>query len=230
MTKSAIKQAKTDYKLEGKPKRLIGYIRISTDKQDLTKQEHLLFDWAFKNQLSFSEIIKAEISSSKTLKDRKIEEVTEKLEAGDWLVVAEISRLGRNMLQTLGIINTLTDKGVKIVFVRQPELSTNSPQAPLLLAVYSYFAQAEREYISIRTKQGLKALTDKGVKLGRPKGSRNKKDSVLEPYKEQILEYKKMNLPLASILKIIHNQMEYKVSYNGLKRFVLKLEIHFDKK
>jgi DNA invertase Pin-like site-specific DNA recombinase len=158
-------------------------------------------------------------------KDRKIDEIIEKLDQGDWLVVAEISRLGRNMLQTLGIINTLTEKGVKIIFVRQPELSTNSPQAPLLLAIYSYFAQAEKEYISIRTKQGLKALKDRGIKLGRPKGSRNKKDSILEPYKEQILEYKKMGLPLASILKIIHNQMEYKVSYNGLKRYLLAVEL-----
>jgi DNA invertase Pin-like site-specific DNA recombinase len=103
--------------------------------------------------------------------------------------------------------------------------STNSPQAPLLLAIYSYFAQAEKEYISIRTKQGLKALKDRGIKLGRPKGSRNKKDSILEPYKEQILEYKKMGLPLASILKIIHNQMEYKVSYNGLKRYLLAVTV-----
>ena len=83
----------------------------------------------------------------------------------------------------------IRERGVRIVFVRQPELSTScpsassghSPQAKLLLAIYSYFAEAEREYISLHTKQGLAAAKAKGVKLGRPKGRRNKMRR-LDPY------------------------------------------------
>jgi DNA invertase Pin-like site-specific DNA recombinase len=52
--------------------------------------------------------------------------------------VAELSRLGRNMLETLNIINQLSETGVKIIFVRQPELSTTGSHAKLLLAIYSY--------------------------------------------------------------------------------------------
>ena len=64
--------------------------------------------------------------------------------------MAELSRLGRNMLETLNMINTLTERGIQVVFVRQPELSTVGPHHLLLLAIYSYFAQAEREYIALR--------------------------------------------------------------------------------
>lgn len=70
--------------------------------------------------------------------------------------------------------------GVKITLVRQPELSTTGSHGKLLLAIYSYFAEAAREFISMRGKQGLAAAWSKDVKLGRLKGSRNKK-RVLDP-------------------------------------------------
>lgn len=44
------------------------------------------------------------------------------------------------------------ENGVEVIFVRQPELSTAGPHRKLLLAIYSYFAEAEREFISVRTK------------------------------------------------------------------------------
>ena len=102
--------------------------------------------------------------------------------------MAELSRLGRNMFGVINIINELSESGVEIVFVQQPELPTRGPQRKLLLAIYRYFAKAEREFISIRTKQGPTAVRANGKKLGRPKGSRDKK-RVLDPYREQIKGY-----------------------------------------
>ena len=126
------------------------------------------------------EFIEVEVSSRQDVSERRIDELQSKLQDGDILLVAELSRLGREMLQVLNIINDLSAKGVKITFVRQPELSTTGSYGKLLLAIYSYFAEAEREFISMRVRQGLAAARAKGVKLGRPKGSRNKK-RVLEP-------------------------------------------------
>ena len=134
--------------------KIIAYTRISTDQQDLEKQRHLLLEYAQKKSWLINEFIEVAISSRKNTKLRKIDELLEKLEKGDVLLVAELSRLGRNMLETLNIINTLSEKGIKIVFIRQPELSTTATHAKLLLAIYSYFAESEREYISMRTKQG----------------------------------------------------------------------------
>ena len=199
--------------------KVIGYIRVSTDKQDLEKQRHLLLDYAQRNQLVVNEFIHAEASSRKDTKDRRIDELLTKLTKGDMLLVAELSRLGRNMLETLNIINELSQNGVSIVFIRQPELSTIGTHTKLLLAIYSYFAEAEREYISMRTKQGLAAARAKGKLLGRPKGSRSK-NRILDPYREQIKEYLQMDLNLASIMKIVNNQLERPISYNTLKYFV----------
>ena len=199
--------------------KVIGYIRVSIDKQDLEKQRHLLLDYAQRNQLVVNEFIHAEASSRKDTKDRRIDELLTKLTKGDMLLVAELSRLGRNMLETLNIINELSQNGVSIVFIRQPELSTIGTHTKLLLAIYSYFAEVEREYISMRTKQGLAAARAKGKLLGRPKGSRSK-NRILDPYREQIKEYLQMDLNLASIMKIVNNQLERPISYNTLKYFV----------
>jgi DNA invertase Pin-like site-specific DNA recombinase len=198
---------------------VIGYARVSTDKQDLEKQRHLLLDYAQTHQMLIQEFIGAEVSSSRDTAERKIDELLSKLQKGDTLLVAELSRLGRNMLQTLNIINELSEKGVSIVFIRQPELSTTGPHTKLLLAIYSYFAEAERDYISIRTKQGLAAAKAKGKKLGRPKGSRNK-ERVLDPYRDQILNYLQMGVNLSAIRKIINNKLEKPISYNSYKYFV----------
>jgi DNA invertase Pin-like site-specific DNA recombinase len=199
--------------------KIIGYVRISTDKQDLDKQRHLLLEYAQKNHLMIDEFIEIEISSRQDVGARRIDELQRKLQNGDRLLVAELSRLGREMLQVLNIINSLSAKGVKITFVRQPELSTTGSHGKLLLAIYSYFAEAEREFISMRVKQGLAAAKAKGVKLGRPKGRRNK-TRVLDPYRNEILSYLQKGIDLANVRKLINPELEQPISYNSYKYFV----------
>lgn len=200
--------------------RVIAYSRISTDQQDLEKQKHLLLDYAQRQGLLINEFIEVSISSKKNTKQRKIDELLEKLKSGDMLLVAELSRLGRNMLETLNIINTLAQKEIKIIFVRQPELSTNATHAKLLLAIYSYFAESERDYISIRTKQGLAAAKAQGKQLGRPKGSKNKKGRVLDIHKPAIKKYLELGVNVSDISKIINDLLEKPITYNAFKYFI----------
>ncbi len=198
----------------------VGYIRVSTDEQDLSKQKHLLLEFAQQQHIIIDQFIEAEVSSRKTPKERRIIELSDLLESGDHLLVAELSRLGRNMLETLNIITTLSERGIKITFVRQPELSTSGAHGKLLLAIYSYFAESERDYISLRTKQGLAAARASGKLLGRPKGSRNKHGAVLTPFTEQIQAYLNLGLSLAAIQKLINPLLERPATYNSYKYFV----------
>ena len=199
--------------------KVVGYIRVSSDKQDLQKQEHLLLKYAQQHDLKVDDFINVEISSRKSTKERRIDELLSNLGDGDILLVAELSRLGRNMFEVIEIINRLGAKGVEVVFVRQPELSTAGSHRKLLLAIYSYFAEAEREFISICTKQGLAAARASGKKLGRPKGSRDK-ERVLDPYREQMREYLQLGLPLSRIRAIINPQLDRPISYPSYRYFV----------
>jgi DNA invertase Pin-like site-specific DNA recombinase len=155
----------------------------------------------------------------------------EKLVAGDTLLVAELSRLGRNMLEVLNLVNKMIGEKINLVFVRQPELSTTGSHGKLLFAIYSYFAETEREFISVRTKQGLAAAGLRpsasswwtraaGKLLGRPPGSRNKAARRLDAYKDQIEKYLKMGLSISAVRKIINSQLEKALSYSAYVFFI----------
>lgn len=201
--------------------KIVGYTRVSSNSQDLEKQEHLLFQYAHKHQLKIDQFIGGEVSATKSLKERKVDLLLEILNPDDMLLVAELSRLGRNMLETLNIITQLSEKRIKIIFVRQPELSTNSSHSKLLLAIYSYFAEAEREYIVMRTKQGLEAAKAKGRILGRPKGSKNKKARALDQHRPKIIAFLKTGASLSSIRKIVNVDLEKPLSYSSYKFYVV---------
>jgi DNA invertase Pin-like site-specific DNA recombinase len=144
--------------------------------------------------------------------------------------LAELSRLGRDMLETLNIIQALSDQGIKLIFVRQPELSTVGGHAKLLLAIYSYFAESEREYIAMRTKQGLAAAKAQGKLLGWPLGSKNKKGSRLSPFKDDIQRYVQLRLSVAAIRQLVNGQLAQPMSYNAVKYFVKRLPSTADNK
>ena len=200
---------------------IIGYIRVSTEQQSMKNQKHKLLEYAQNNKLIIDEFIELEISSKKTQKDRLLDDVFSKLKSGDIFICTELSRLGRNMLEILNLIEKFNNLDIKIIFTNQPELSTNKNEAlsSLLLAIYGYFAQTEREIISERTKQGLAAAKASGKILGRPKGAKNK-NRVLDPFKDEIKKYIDLGLMQTNILKIINDHLEKPISLTSLRYFI----------
>jgi DNA invertase Pin-like site-specific DNA recombinase len=198
------------------PMQVIGYTRVSTEEQDLQKQEHLLLKYAQQHEMQIDDFIQVEISSRRNTRERRVDELLTRLHNGDVLLVAELSRLGRNMFEVINLINQLNANGVQLIFVRQPELSTAGPHGKLLLTIYSYFAEAEREFISVRTQQGLAAARAKGKQLGRPKGSRDK-ERVLDAHREQIKEYLRLKIPLRRIRLLLNPQLAAPMGYAPLR-------------
>jgi len=200
---------------------IIGYIRVSTDKQNLENQKHKILTFAHEYKLIIDEFIEIEISSKGDAKKRLIDSLFEKLQSGDTLIVTELSRLGRNMLEILNLIQKFNNLNIKMVFVNQPELSTNQNNAlsSLLLAIYGYFAQTEREIISERTKQGLAAAKASGKQLGRPKGAKAK-TRVLDPYKDEIIKLLTLQLTQSSILKLINPKLDKPITLTSLRYFI----------
>ena len=200
---------------------VIGYIRVSTESQSVQNQKHKILEFAQQKKMIIDEFVEIEISSKKSQKDRLLDELFEKLSHGDVLICTELSRLGRNMLEILNLIEKFNTHQIKLIFTNQPELSTNQNESlsKLLLAIYGYFAQTEREIISERTKQGLSAARASGKVLGRPKGAKNK-ERVLDPYKDQIKKYLEMSLSQTNILKIINSQLKKPISLTAFRYFI----------
>lgn len=205
--------------------KIIGYVRVScADRQHTLSQKHLLLEYAHKERIQIDEFIEVEISSRKTQSERRIDEIFQKLSKGDLLLTAELSRMGRNMIETLNIVNALTEKGISFRCVRQPEINTTGLHGKLIIALLGYVAETERDFISLRTRQGLEAAKASGKVLGRPKGCKNKRGLALDPYQEQILDYLKMGLPVASIRIIVNRQTPRPLSYNTFSEYISGLK------
>lgn len=202
----------------------IGYLRVSTEKQDIEKQRHLLLEYANKEKYHISEFIEVEASTRKSSAERRIDYLKSRLKPDSILLVAELSRLERSMVDCINLVTSISEMGVKIKFIRQPELDTGGIHGKLILAIFGYFAEAEREFLRIRTTQGLDAARAKGKVLGRPKGCKNKNGLTLDQNRNEIIAYMIMGLPVASIHKIINDKRVNKVSYNTYYDYVKMLK------
>jgi DNA invertase Pin-like site-specific DNA recombinase len=161
-----------------------GYIRVSTDKQSVDGQKLKILNYANEYDLKVDDFISLEISSKKSEQEREILTLKNSLKKGDTLIATELSRLGRDIAPVIALMDYFAKKEVKVVFTNQPELSINGAVGTLMFAVYGFMAQTEREFIAVRTKQGLENAKAKGKTLGRPKGATS--SSKLDSKKDEI--------------------------------------------
>lgn len=183
---------------------IYGYIRVSTVMQDIETQRLQILKYGQANKIHIDQFVEVELSSRKTLRQRKIEQLLELTRPGDTIICVELSRLGRSMSELFDTVEKFEKKGVDLIFIRQPELSTGqSPIKKLMLAILGYFAETERDLISERTKSGLERARMAGHKLGRPKGSKQK-DHPLNRHIPEIQSLLRKNVGIASIAKILN--------------------------
>ncbi|WP_231624676.1 recombinase family protein [Helicobacter ailurogastricus] len=139
---------------QDKPKRVVAYASISTDTQEQLGQRHDIEIYVQKENLTIDKWIEVEMSSRKSQERHRITELKQELKKGDLLLVAELTRLGRSMVEVMNLVEYFNQNEISVCFVRQPESSTyNNAIGKLLIAIYSYLAEAEQEMISLRTKQ-----------------------------------------------------------------------------
>lgn len=180
----------------------IGYIRVSTDQQDLQNQQHSILNYANKNTLGKVEFIEVKMSSRKKDEDRKIDELFETLQADDHLIVSELSRIGRSVVNVVTIVNQLIALGVNLHILKEQLFIKPNEQNPFTdfqINIFSAFAQLERDLISKRTKEALQARKAKGIKLGKPVGTIQ--GSIYDKDKEKIKELHSLGVTLTNISK-----------------------------
>ncbi|MCZ4787151.1 recombinase family protein [Legionella pneumophila] len=150
----------------------IAYIRTSTDKQDLNNQKLEIFEFAKKNKLEVDDFIEMTISSRKTSKERRIDEMLSVLDDADTLIVTELSRLGRSTAEVIGLVNELIKKQVRVIAIKQNlDMKQHDMTSKVMITLFSLFAELERDLISLRTKEALANKKAQGILLGKPKGT-----------------------------------------------------------
>lgn len=153
----------------------IAYLRTSTDKQDLSHQKLEILEFARRQGLHVDEYVEITISSQKTSKQRRIDELVQMLNETDVLIVTELSRLGRSTAEVIAIVNALVERNIRLIMIKQNlDIHRQDMNSKIIITLFSLFAELERDLISQRTKEALAAKKAQGQTLGKPKGTLQK--------------------------------------------------------
>lgn len=154
-----------------KRSRTVAYLRVSTNQQDLEKNKADILHLANNRDLGRVEWVEEKASGRLAWRKREIGQVIEDLQTGDNLIVSELSRLGRSMLQCMEILSIASQKGIHVYAVKGNWQLDDSIQSKIVAMAFTMAAEIERELISQRTKEALAARKRSGKPVGRPKGS-----------------------------------------------------------
>jgi Site-specific recombinases, DNA invertase Pin homologs len=179
--------------------KVYAYCRVSTADQDVNNQKSSILEYARIHKINVSDFIMIEVSNRQDNKSRSIDELMENLNAGDTLIVSELSRLGRSVGQLSCTVDELIAKKIRFIAIKE-NININGKkdvQTIPLISCFSMLAEIERELISEHTKEGLEAERAKGKQLGMPKGSRS--TSMLDGKEEFIKMELKCRVSVAAI-------------------------------
>lgn len=132
--------------------RFVGYTRVSTHEQDLSRQIDSLIGLGVREELLFTDKISGEKSGR-----RGRDECLAQLQPGDTLVVWRLERLGRSMHHLVHLVGELRSRGVGFRSVNDGVIDTTSASGELNFHIFSALAQSERRLIQECTKWGLAA-------------------------------------------------------------------------
>jgi DNA invertase Pin-like site-specific DNA recombinase len=150
--------------------KVVGYLRACTQDQDLEKHKSEILAFASDRKLGKVDWVEEQVSGAKTWKNRELGKVVDTLQEGDWLIVPELSSLGRSTLDILDCLAALREKGVNISAIKGAWNLDGSIATEVFLTMTALFAEIERDLVSTRTREALQARKQAGVKLGRPRG------------------------------------------------------------
>lgn len=168
--------------LSAKPK-TIGYLRVSTGAQDLDKNKADILRLANQEDLGRVQFVEEKVSGKVSWRKRRIADWVETLQAKDNLIVSELSRLGRSMLECMEILTIALQKGIRVYAVKGNWRLDQSIQSKIIAMGFSMAAEIERDLISQRTTEALRFRKAQGLPLGRPRGPGKSK---LDPYRPEI--------------------------------------------
>lgn len=150
-----------------------GYIRVSTDKQTTENQKFEIQKFSISQNIEIDEWIEETISATKKLDDRKFGQLLQRMRKNDMLIVTELSRLGRNLMQIMSILHACMERDIQVFTIKEKYELGNNINSKVLAFAFGLSAEIERNLISQRTKEALARRKAEGIVLGRPKGRKS---------------------------------------------------------
>lgn len=156
--------------------RVFRYLRVSTTQQDTDAQLQIVTDYTSRTAPETAERIDLFDKKSGTIpwRERAIAGAIATAHPGDWLIVSELSRIGRSTADVLDFLAEATSTGLAVHCARGGMVLDSSITGKMLATMLALMAELERDMLSARTKEGLQAAVERGSILGRPRGPSKK--------------------------------------------------------
>ena len=193
------------------------YLRVSKIDQDLEKNKTDILKLANELRLGHVDFVEEKISGKISWRKRQIATILENAQPGDTIIVSELSRLGRSMLECIEILSIATEKGLHIYAVKGNWRLDGSIQSKIMAMAFAIAAEIERDLISQRTTEALQARKQRGMPLGRPTGVGKSK---LDPHRVEIEALLKNGSTKAWIAKKYHTtvgNLRHWMKQHGIK-------------
>lgn len=199
---------------------IVAYLRVSTGKQLLENQKNEISAFAQNRNMVIDQWVTEIASGCKQRNDRKLGTLLRRMKKGDSLIVTELSRLSRTLIDIMTIMGTLLQKGVVLYSIKERYSFDNSLNSKVLCFAFGLVAEIERNLISMRTREALALRREQGVKLGRKKGSYTKQKILLDN-RNEIIRTINSGQSIASICRKYHVSRE---TFNRFRRNHLPLD------
>lgn len=192
---------------------VFGYIRVSTDKQTVENQRYEIINYCKNKGYHVDDWIEETISGTKNYSKRALGALLKEVQKGDYIICAELSRLGRNLFMIMEILNICMQKECVVITIKDGYTLGDDIQSKVLAFAFGLSAEIERNLISQRTKEALAKKKSEGIILGRPKG-RKSSQTKLTGKEEYIIKSLNKGIPKVKISKRL------KVHRNTLTKFI----------
>ena len=199
---------------------IVAYLRVSTGKQLLENQKNEISAFAQNRNMVIDQWVTEIASGCKQRNDRKLGTLLRRMKKGDSLIVTELSRLSRTLIDIMTIMGTLLQKGVVLYSTKERYSFDNSLNSKVLCFAFGLVAEIERNLISMRTREALALRREQGVKFGRKKGSYTKQKILLDN-RNEIIRTINSGQSIASICRKYHVSRE---TFNRFRRNHLPLD------
>lgn len=190
---------------------IYGYIRVSSDKQNVENQRFEISQFCKKENLIINGWIEETISGTKSYSKRQLGTLLKRIRKDDLIICAELSRLGRNLFMIMEILNICMSKDAKVWTIKDNYRLGDDIQSKVLAFAFGLSAEIERNLISQRTKEALARKRAEGVRLGRPGGRKNSpgkyKLSGKETLIKELLKEGVSKRKIASVCKVDRNTL-----------------------
>ena len=185
---------------------IIGYLRVSTGKQHVENQKEEIQKFAARRNLKIDKWVTEVVSGKKNEHDRKLGKLLKSLRKGDVLIVTELSRLSRTLLNIMSILHRCLEKEIIIYSTKDGYAFDNSINSKVLAFAFALVAEIEHNLISMRTKEALAHRKSEGVRLGRHLGAI--KQQVRLENKEEIHRLLKSGVSVSAICRMYNVSRE----------------------